>query len=281
MGHHYLPQYYLKGFTETVDNVLWAYEKGTGHKFNSQIKNLANITNFYSRETEQYLANDIEEPANAVLDKIRGRHLINDNDKNVFAEYMSVMWKRVPRAKEDLKNMAPRLAEGIADKLSADLNDIIAKEPAKAEFIEERRKEINDIAASYAQEPPKDIWLENIPPERTPRIVEAINTMTWLFWEFSAQPVFLTCDNPLFYFMGMGVGRQHSEISFPISSHIVLWATWRKDLPGNYIKASTQVVREINRRTAYNASRYIFHSRDEHWIEPFVKKKRWELNRIV
>jgi hypothetical protein len=281
MGHHYLPQYYLKGFTETADNVLWAYEKGTGLKFNSQIKNLANITNFYSRETEQYLANDIEEPANTVLDKIRGRHLINDNDKNIFAEYMAVMWKRVPRAKEDLKKMAPRLADDIVEELSVELDDIIAKEPAKTEFIEKRRKEINDIAASYAEDPPKDIWLENIPPERTPRVVEAINTMTWSFWEFSEQPVFLTCDNPLFYFTGMGVGRPHSEISFPISSHIVLWATWRKDLPNNFIKASTQIVREMNRRTADNASRYIFHSRDEYWIEPFVKKKHWELNRIV
>ena len=111
-----------KGITETVDNTLWAYEKGTGKKFSAQIKNLANITNFYSQETEQYLANDIEGPANAVLDKIRDRHLINDDDKNAFAEYMAVMWKRVPRAKEDLKKMAPRLANGIAERLTGDLD---------------------------------------------------------------------------------------------------------------------------------------------------------------
>ena len=51
MGHHYPPQYYLKGFTESVDNMLWAYEKGTGKKINIQIENLANITNFYSQES--------------------------------------------------------------------------------------------------------------------------------------------------------------------------------------------------------------------------------------
>ncbi len=281
MGHHYLPQYYLKGFTETVDNMLWAYEKGTGKKFNTQIKSLANITDFYSQETEQYLANDIEGPANAVLDKIRSRDLINADDKNTFAEYMAVMWKRVPRAKEDLKKMAPRIANGIAEKLSSDLDHIIAKEPQKAKFIEKRRREIDDILSIFAVNPPKDIWLENMPPERTPRIVEAIKAMTWSFWEFNQRPVFLTCDNPLFYFTGMGVGKPDSEISFPISSHIVLWATWRVDLPRKFIKASTQIVKEFNRRTVDNASRYIFHSRDEKWIVPFIKKKRWKLNRIV
>jgi len=281
MGHHYLPQYYLKGFTETVDNKLWAYEKGSGVKFNTQIKSLANLTDFYSEETEQYLANDIEGPANEVLDKIRSRHLINDDDKKTFAEYMAVMWKRVPRAKEDLKKMAPRLADGIAEKLSADLSNIIDNMPEKTEFIEKRKKEIDDILAVYAVDPPKDIWLENIPPERTPRIVEVMKAMTWTFWEFDQRPVFLTCDNPVFYFTWMGVGRKDSEISFPISSNVVLWATWRADLPRNFIKATTQIVKEMNRRTVHNASRYVFHSRDEHWIVPFIKKTNWKLNRIV
>lgn len=281
MGHHYLPQYYLKGFSETVDNMLWAYEKGSGKKFNTQIKSLANINDFYSHETEQYLANDIEGPANEVLDKIRGRHLINDDDKNTFAKYMAVMWKRVPRGKEDLKKMAPRIADGIAKKLSSDLDNAIAKNPQNAEFIEKRRKEIDDIVSTYAVNPPKDIWLKNIPPERTPRIVEALNAMTWTFWEFNQSPVFLTCDNPLFYFTSMGVGRPDSELSFPISSHIILWATWRTDLPRNFIKASSQIVKEFNRRTVDNAGRYIFHAREESWVESFIKKGNWKLNRIV
>ncbi|WAC08087.1 MAG: DUF4238 domain-containing protein [Thermodesulfobacteriota bacterium] len=281
MGHHYLPQYYLKGFTETPDNMLWAYEKGTGNKFNTQIKSLANITDFYSEETEQYLANDIEGPANEVLDKIRSRHLISEEDKNTFAEYMAVMWKRVPRAKEYLKNMAPRLADEIGKKLSTDLSYIVEQAPEKTEFIEKRQKEIDDILAIYATDPPKDIWLGNIPPERTPRIVEAMKAMTWTFWEFDQYPAFLTCDNPVFYFTWMGVGKKESEISFPISSHIVLWATWRADLPRNFITASSQIVKEMNRRIVHNANRFAFHCRDEHWIVPFIKKEIWKLNRIA
>ena len=63
MGHHYVPQYYLKGFTESDEDLLWAFEKGTGSKFNTQIKNIGNVTRFYSYEVEQYMANTIEGPA--------------------------------------------------------------------------------------------------------------------------------------------------------------------------------------------------------------------------
>ena len=59
---------------------------------------------------------------------------------------MAVMWKRVPRAKEDLKKMAPRLADGIAEKLSADLRDIIVNMPEKTDFIEKRKKEMYCIS---------------------------------------------------------------------------------------------------------------------------------------
>jgi len=282
MGDHYLPQYYLKGFTEADDHMLWAYEKGTDNKLNTQVKNLANITNFYSRDTEQYLANEIEGPANAVLDKIRTRASINDDDRNAFAEYIAVMWKRVPRAKDDLKRMAPRLADKIGNRLNGDLDHAIAEGSRDVKFIESRRREIDDILTKYAEDPPDDIWLENMPPERTPRIVRAIKEMTWVFWESNEAPAFLTCDDPVFYFTEMGIGKRESEISFPISSHIVLWATWRVDLPhGGFIEASSQIVKEMNRRTAHNAGRYIFHSRDENWIQSFINKRRWKLNRIV
>jgi len=227
------------------------------------------------------LTNEIEGPANEVLDKVRGRHLINDEDNNTFADYMAVMWKRVPRAKEDLRKMAPRLAAGIGEKLNADLENLIANRPEKTELIEKRKKEIDDILDRYSVDPPKDIWLENLPPERTPRIVEAIKAMTWTFWVFDQYPAFLTCDNPFFYFTWLGVGKKDSEFSFPISSHILLWATWRADLPRDFIKASSQIVKEMNRRTVHNASRFIFHSRDENWIVPFIKQKSWKLNRIV
>jgi hypothetical protein len=280
MGHHYLPQYYLKGFTETDDNILWAYEKGSGNNFSTQIINLAKINKLYSEETEQYLANEIEGPANEVLDKIRNRHLISKADKEYFAKYMAVMWKRVPRAKEDFNKMAPGILDEIGSELKDSLKSIGERRPEKIKLIEERQKEINEILEKYVSAPPEDIWWYSIRPERTPIIVEIMKKMTWSFWECDQTFTFLTCDNPLFYFTGMGVGKKDSEISFPISNHVVLWATWKTNFPNDFIKASSQIVKEMNRRTVHNASRFVYHCKDERWIVPFIKKGHWRLNRI-
>jgi hypothetical protein len=280
MGHHYVPQYYLKGFAESSGKLIWVYEKGVGRKFHTQIKSIANITKFYSAEVEQYLANTIEGPANAILDKIRERHQISENDKKILAEYMAVMWKRVPKSKERFEEMTPRLANRLSKEFDRKLDLIATQEPTKAEFIKRRKAKIQEILDSFAEDPPKEIWLNNVPPERTPRIVAAIRAMRWTFLTFDEKPAFLTCDNPVFYFSSIGVGKPESEITFPISSNITLWATWRRDLPQDYIQTTIQALKEINRRTVSNASKYLFHCQDEDWIDGFIKKNRWQLHRL-
>lgn len=280
MGHHYVPQYYLKGFSESDDDLLWVYEKGIGCRFNAKIKNIGNITKFYSPKVEQYLANTIEEPANKILEKIRKRHKISEDDKKIFAEYVAVMWKRVPRGKERLKKIAPKVSQKLSKELNRDLDIIASQGLTKTSLIKKSRVKIKEILDKYAKNPPKEIWLNNILFKRNPRIIAAVRAMNWTFLTFDEKPVFLTCDNPVFYFTDIGIGNPESEITFPISSKITLWATWRNDLPQDYIQTTKQVVKEINRRTAHNASRYIFHGRDEHWIESFIKKHSWQLHKL-
>lgn len=281
MGDHYTPQYYLKGFVEPFKNELCVYEKGIGFKFKTQIKNIGNITKLYSTEFEQYLANTIEGPANIILDNIRKRNKISENDKKILSEYITVMCKRVPRERERIKKTAPIFAQKKLEEFDRELNIIASQEPSKADRIKRRKTKIHDIINRYAEDFSDEIWMDIIPPESTPKTVATIRAMTWTFLTFDEKPAFLTCDNPVFYFPDIGIGNTYSEITFPISSNITLWATWRSDLKQDYIQTTTQAVQEINRRTASNASKYVFHCRKEHWIEPFIKKGRWQLNRLL
>lgn len=281
MGDHYVPQYYLKGFSTEEDEALWVYDKLDKRKFRTQAKNIANENRFYSPEVEQYLANVIEGPANSVLKAIREKSSLTDDSKKLLAEYMAVMWKRVPQGKQLFRDTAPAVAQKLSAQYNADLDAIASSEPDKAAIIEKRRAEIDEIITKYSEDPPKDIWLDIIPPERSPRVVAAIRSMTWTFLLFEEAPAFLTCDNPLFYFRSIGVGNPESEITFPISCHITLLATWRSDLPQDYVPVTQQIVKEINRRTASNATRYVYSGYDEDWILPFVLKGRWELHRLL
>lgn len=279
MGDHYVPQYYLKGFSTEGDK-LWVYDKLDGLKFRTQTGNIANENRFYSPEVEQYLANIIEEPANSVLKKIRAKIRITEGDKKLLAEYMAVMLKRVPQGKQLYKDRAPAVAQELSSRYKAELDAIVAQEPDKADLIEKQRAEIEEILQRHAEDPPKDIWLDIIPSHQSPRVVAAIISMTWSFLTFEEDPVFLTCDNPLSFFRGTGVGNPESEITFPISCHITLFAAWRSNLRQDYVPVTQHIVKEINRRTVSNATRYVYSGFDKDWMLPFVKKGRWPSHRI-
>jgi len=278
MGDHYIPQYYLSGFASSGNDMVCVYEKGGSLKFQSQVKNIAHETNYYSPEVERYLSNEIEGPANSVIKKIRDRMQLTQSEKEKLAIYMVVMLKRVPQSKIRMKKTAPIVAQSLQQKWDKEISKLILENPSQTDLFEKRRAEIKANLNKYSKNLPKDFWLELIPPERTPNIVKVIPEMTWLFLTCEKFPAFLTCDNPVFYFQGIGVGKPESEITFPISSNIVLWATWRSDIQEGYSPIKNQAIKEINRRTATNATRFIYHAKDEDWIPRFINKQEHQLN---
>ena len=280
MGNHYVPQYYLKGFSKENGKKIWVYDKTDSRVFATQVKSIANENEFYGETMERYLANTIEAPANSILKKIREKRNITQRDKKVLTKYIVVMMKRVPEGLSRSNQTAPSAAENLAQEIDKELNDAVIDNPEQAELIEKRRSEIKEVLERFSAEPPKEIWLDNIPPEKTPRVVEAVSAMTWRFLTTDGASAFLSSDNPVFYFKGIGIGKPESEITFPISSHIVLWATWRADLAEGYFSTTRQVVKEVNRRTASIATRYLFHHQREDWVLSFAEKGRWLLNRL-
>lgn len=280
MGDHYVPKYYLKGFSQNDGKTIYVYDKTERRCFATQVKSIANETDFYSPEIEKYLSNIIETPANDVLKKIREKVAISANEKQILSAYMTCMMKRVPKGKEKLKELAPRTTEAVRQKIDILLNMVATEQPDKNELIEKRRAEIGEIIDRYAKDPSKGIWLTNMPPEKSPRVVAALSSMTWQFLTFDGYPAFLSSDNPLFFFTDMGIGKAESEVTFPISSNITLWATWRLDLKEGYFPTNTQVVKELNCRTCSIATRYVFHSESEDWVLPLLTKGKWQLNMI-
>jgi Protein of unknown function (DUF4238) len=281
MGYHYLPQCYLRGFASPVDDMVWTYEKGGPIKFKSDVKKTGHETDYYSLEIESYLANKIENPANPVIEKIRRKEELKKPDKKKLAKYMVVMLKRVPQSKIRMKEMAPGVAIKQEEKWDKEISKLINEHPDKTDLLEKRRAEIKQNLEKYSKNPPKDFWLSLIPQERSPSVINILQEMTWHFLTFDEYPAFLTCDNPVFYFSWMGIGKAESEVTFPISSNIVLWATWRKDIEEQYSETNIQTLKEINRRTAKNSTRFVYHARDESWIPRFISKENHKLNRLI
>jgi hypothetical protein len=280
MGDHYIPQYYLKGFSGDGGKTVWVYDKSSRCRFATQVKSIANERGFYSPDVESYLADHVEEPAKPVLEKIRKRLQISTEDKQALSAYMICMMTRVPRGRERVKELAPAVAKEVREKIDGQLRAIALRQPERSDFIERRRSEIQTIVDRYATDPPKALWLRNIPPGKRPRAMAALSHMTWTFFTFDQYPAFLTSDNPVFYFRSMGIGSPESEVTFPLSSHTALWATWRTDLTEGFFETSERVVKELNRRTASFSTRYVFHSMDEKWVLPLLTQHSWRLNML-
>ena len=284
MGHHYIPQYYLNGFANS-SRKIWVYEKGKSKGFFTGTKNVANERGFYSEKAESYLANEIENPANSVIKKIREQKNISFEDKLTLSKYMLVLYKRVPSGQKKMKDRTPEIFDKVLNDIQSELAILAEQHPdilqlknrqEEATIFRNRIKEDGDFANKIL----KDTWLGVLPPNMTPESIKALSMMTWQFLVYEKDAAFLTNDNPLFFFRDIGIGNINSEVTFPISSHIVLFASWKQNLKETYIKAKQSDINEINRRTANNMTRFVFHSANCDWIIRLINKKTRRLRKL-
>lgn len=287
MGYHYIPKYYLSGFSTSSSSgpIIWVYEKNSASIFSTSINNVAKITRFYSDDIEKYLANQVEGPANSVITKIRDRQPISDEDKTILAQYMVTMWKRVPKGKERLEKKSSEIFSSVLDRNQNELNDLLIRNPnnkglrrALEELKWIRWKLESDD--EYRADVINDTWLKILYSEMTPKSMATLSHMTWQILTYDKELAFLTSDNPLFFFSDIGIGNERSEVTFPLSSNMALWGTWREDIEEGYFPAKVKTVHQINRRTVSASTRYVFHASEADWVRRLVHRNRHNLRRL-
>jgi len=277
MGHHFAPQHYLKAFTR--GGTIWAYDKLECCKFQTQVKAVANETGLYTEDLENWLEREVEAPAQPVLNKIRERISIDEEDRQWLAKYIVVQWKRVPKARERTIARLPQAVQEVAATLNAELDALLELQPDAHENVASLRDRLAQEMRRNLVSPGPEIWHNSIGIHTSPRVVDSLMSMNWLFLH-TGESLFLTSDNPVFFFEFEGIARPTSELTFPISNTIALWASRDKRLASQFIPASSQVVKEINRRTVFNSTRFVYSAIDESWILPFVTKRTHILSRI-
>src|ERR1700674_5383412 len=108
MGHHYVPQQYLKGFT-TPDNpaMIWMYDKTSGQSKRVPIKAVAQAANYFDPQTETALAQSVEGPAQTVLAKLARGESISTDERVQVSLYIATMVMRVPRRRRPARELVP------------------------------------------------------------------------------------------------------------------------------------------------------------------------------
>jgi hypothetical protein len=92
MGHHFVPQAYLRGFQDpSRPGFIWVQARRESNPRSASIEDVAQSRGFYDAETEHLLASPVEGPANPVLAKLRAGELPTERERVALAVYLATM----------------------------------------------------------------------------------------------------------------------------------------------------------------------------------------------
>lgn len=273
--HHYLPQHYLSGFVEPSSKYLWVYDKHAKESFPTGPQNAAVKKDLYAERLmtgktdhaslEKAFSEEIEGPSIAVINKARQKQKLDNDDKAQMAIYILSLIKRVPAGIKRLENATPNIADNELQKITEELDQV--KGIYLPDYIQALKEESSKILQFYKKNPPKGALL----PQANSPVIPLLMSMTWKLLEPPSDMHFLTCDNPVFYPSLFGL--RHGEFTFPLSRNLVIWGKLgSKASDCSYATSNAEAAKELNRRTIYNASQYIYSSRSAPWILNFLNK---------
>lgn len=285
MGNHYVPQKYLKGFAVPGTDKLWVYdkEKHDFWPFPTNVLKIAQENNFYEGEAEVKLNETVESPANPVIDKIRNRQPIDEVERARLAIYIAAMLVRVPHKRLRERAMVPEVIEGVVQRFMERIRNIAATTDINPEIVASRRREVESAHEKLLINTPDEILKQIRSPWPSEQLVNLVYSMTWRYLDAGDGPLFfLSTDNPAFYFSAYGLGRAESELCFPVSSEICLLGNRRLTADAEKVLIVRQkAVKEMNRRNASGATRFLFYRERAPWIEKIAHKEKPYTSRIL
>ena len=280
MGHHSVPVHYLRGFAVEDDrDKIWMFDKSTRDFKLLPIKNVAQSRGFYFDEDERALNEQVELPAIQPLNKLTNGNYVNENERRKIAVYLHILLLRVPKARDDMRQMLKRELPSMVTSVENELIELPHMpqsyyDQVKALADRWRPDNIDDLPSEELRELLGRQWVH-------PNIVERLYTMTWRVLNAENNNTFITSDNPFFFFKGLGLDNRDVEVSVPLSSRTALHMSYQgKPETTLFIPAETRLVNEINRRTAGVSDRFLFHQRQEKWIEKLTRVTRPRVNRM-
>jgi hypothetical protein len=277
MGHHFVPQQYLRNFEDpNQPGYIWLHDKRGGLARPASIAKVAQMKQFYSEETAVILARDVEIPSNAVIDKLIHNAAITRGERLQLAYYIGVMLKRIPARRRHAKEMLPSVLSEVVARIREQIRALASETRADPELLAKRLQEVDYAEKKIACEPPPEVLKLIREPWPTEQMLQALFDMTWRVLVSSGPQYFITTDNPAFFFRasGYGLANRESELSFPLSTTHALHGSWQRATSNLlFLKATPSIVREFNRRLVRESERLVFYHKPAPWLSEMLLKK--------
>jgi hypothetical protein len=285
--HHYLPRFYLEGFTEFDSNRLWVYEKA-GLEVRPSSPEAEGCQKFYhafvtdegNRDTntiEDYFQK-IETKTGILFTKIHQREKLTEQDRKELALFVSFMFTRVPLFRTEIEKMAAEhinqvgLDDAIIDfKISLDtIRTQLGINPniSKNELI--KIPSLRGSVFSLAQ-------IFHVAIDFFPKFLN----LKWRFLFSNQDFKYVTSDNPLYFYSASASGtlprddflNDDIEITLPLSKEVSLIAK-RDNIQAGYGPAHAQTIKHITKNTVISAKNYVYSSIRSDSLNNLVQKHK-------
>ena len=276
-NQHYLPQFYLSGFTSPVaQGQLHVFRNGHEYWTRCGTKNVASKEFLHSfRDAEgnfnhslETMFSELESHFSPVLKKVLEKQPLTMDERMMFSVFVLVMQMRVPAQVEHWNKQFSKISQMILHVIHAGL----VRYP---EAFDELKRQMHETGATnFGKIRPEDWDPSRVQVTANPHatmmalmqgaveIAEELFRMGWVFLVSEAPDYFITSDNPVCMhdptntsrFYGTGFRHENVEITMPLSRAVALVVGW-KNIGWRYQSASREFVEQINMRTGLFAER--------------------------
>lgn len=219
--HHYVPQFYQRGFVGDKSNRIWVYQKALSPRRYAVKKTGMRIDLYAFRDkdgetdcgtVERQLAR-IDDQAAKVIQKLESGKALPDEERMRLCRFVSVMWRRTLKHLDHVNKTAIELLPKVLEPFDA-LGDQLSPEA---------HAEVERIRREYSAQPPNFLFAHNV--LRDSAFEQLMFKMDWAFFKASPSKEFLTCDDPALI-NGAGLQNKDSVIFFPLSRKLFLQCRW-------------------------------------------------------
>lgn len=291
MRHHFIPQFYQRGFTHDGGGLIWVYEKDRPPRSLSVRKAVGMEDNLYGftnhngeldcQSVEAQLSEIDRQGAQAIQKLTRGE-LLDDVGRQQVCVFASVLWRRTPKHKMEAEAMASKMMPKFFDErdenwLLRKMREHAPSEEVAQRWFSEKQDEFKELREKYLSEVPDFLFPTNV--IRDSMFEQVLYNMDWGFFKSTENTEFLTCDNPIAFSKGSGLKDREAVVIFPLSRRLLLQGMWISTFRNTFYQSSDTEVRTFNRYVVQNAHKQVYASKRSGVIEQFVNKRLGEFHK--
>jgi len=262
--HHYLPQFYLRGFSANGRSV-YQIEKDGLKSYPCSIADAGAIRDYHQLDyleakdpnlLEKKLA-DLEGELSVVLGQVLKAGITSPEIHMPLIGLVSLLRFRVPTFKTFIENFL-RSQVRTAGKILESAGEL----PPPPKGLEDILR-IENLDISISNWKCLEFMFQMA---YEPDLLNLLCSMTPSLFHAPKESFFLTCDHPFVIYhpkatptdlYGVGPAHKDVEISVPLSSRVLLQLSWNTESENQRVASSIEV-EEFNRRTVVMADSFVF-----------------------